>query len=334
MNDFKLVDNNDYEYILISTTAKANVKFQVLPNRIICGALSLNILLGDEQLANDFFRYIDGKVKKVLVDVERKQQINLWKIAVANLKKSYLYPYKPNDITMEATDRLLLDHFNSNIQNKKLLIYGTGNISTKLAIRLAERNAKVYICGRNKKKAEKIIKVINSILPSYAEQKASYFNIEEFNRKIDGIISFVSGEKVIPKVFANFINNTGIAIDGGIGNFSEPFISKVIEKNIKILRLDVRIGIPFIEASVNSESNSFFHEYMGSLDINGINVVAGGIIGKEGSVIVDRILKPTQVIGIANGIGGVKSESAITKDDRKSISVLKEYILQSVQTTI
>ncbi|KML41334.1 hypothetical protein [Cytobacillus firmus] len=325
----KLVNDIKYEYLLISTTAKKNVDFQLLPNRHINDRLSLNIQIGNKELAEEIFRSIDGRIDNVLIDIERKQSINLWKIAKKNFKISRLYPYKPNDITMEAADRLLLNHFNSDLENKVILVYGTGNIGTKLALRLAERNSKVYLLGRNKDKVNQIITVLNSVSPFYTEEKLCYFDVEKFKGELDGVISLVSGERVIPEVFANFINENGIAIDGGIGNFSEAFISRIIKRNIRILRLDVRVGLPFIEASVNADGNSFFKSYMGVQKINGVTVVAGGIIGKDGSVIVDKIEKPSQVIGIANGIGGVKNESAFTKGDREAIVKISEYISQS-----
>ena len=48
---------------------------------------------------------------------------------------------------------------------------------------------------------------------------------------------------------------------------------------------------------------------------------------KEISVIVNQIENPDQIIGIANGFGGVKNESALSTEERRSIELLSERVL-------
>ncbi|OCA88927.1 hypothetical protein [Pseudobacillus wudalianchiensis] len=321
--DFKM-----YKLMLLSTTAKKDRELVILPSRNINGFQSLNILVTNVEDATKLLRKADGIVENILVDVERKQEIDLWKVARETLRFSKLIPYKPNDITLEAADQLLLHHFTQSLCGRNVLIYGTGNIATKLAIRLAERNANVFIIGRNKEKVEMIVKTINSILPTYSQHPVRLFNGTE---KLDAFLSFVSAERVVQEEIAEYLNSNGIAVDGGISNFTENLISSLIKKGIRTLRLDVRLGLPFLEASIASREQTFFSKVMGEGLIKGIPVVAGGIMGKSGVVIVDRIQTPSQVIGIANGIGGVKHESTLTDIDKRAIEAVQEYLLQSEQ---
>ena len=46
-------------------------------------------------------------------------------------------------------------------------------------------------------------------------------------------------------------------------------------------------------------------KHMGRGEIAGISVVAGGILGEEGDVVVDSIIEPSKVIGIADGRGNL-----------------------------
>lgn len=232
---------------------------------------------------------------------------------------------------MEAADKLLNHHFQNNIESKKILIYGTGNISFKLALRLAEKNAKIYLLGRNLKKLEKLAETINLVIPNYTLHNVTSF---DYSVELDAIVSFVSAEKVVPGNMSNYLKSGGIAVDGGIGNFSESFIEESIKKEIKVRRLDVRIGLPFIYANLEAVKQNFFEDVMGEKIILGAKVVSGGVIGDVGSIIVDQIAKPSQVIGIANGIGGVKNDSILTKGERDSLSSITKYILQSNQKSI
>jgi len=46
-------------------------------------------------------------------------------------------------------------------------------------------------------------------------------------------------------------------------------------------------------------------QHMGREAWDGVSVVAGGLIGRKGDVIVDSVRHPTRVIGIADGKGGI-----------------------------
>lgn len=319
-----------YEVMLVSITAKHDLSYLRLPDRVINNKKALNYLITKESIAQDLFRMTDGVISEVFIDVEQKQPINLFDLAKKVFKKTKVLAYKPNDITVEAADQLILNHFSNDVRGKKILIYGTGNISTKLAVRLAERQGQVFIYGRNKEKAIKIIEAINMVLPSYSEYPLKIFNPKT---TYDALLSFVSAEKVIDSDIAKVLNNFSIAIDGGIGNFTKSFIAETRKRSIRMLRLDVRIGEPFIEASVLAHNQSFFYEVMGEKSIGNIQVVAGGIIGSEGAVIVDQIKRPTQIIGIANGIGGVKSETELTDDEKRSLATINRLVLQNMQAS-
>src|SRR5699024_8203446 len=133
------------------------------PDREYSEGKSLNLLITSEEVAFDTIKYFDGKIENIVVDIERKQEINLFEIARKVVRNSKLYTNKPNDLTMEAVDTLLLKQFSQDLSNKKILIYGTGNIAFKLALRLAERNAKVLLDGRDKQKVEKLSEALNLV---------------------------------------------------------------------------------------------------------------------------------------------------------------------------
>lgn len=322
------IDFSKYTYLFVSTTAKHASSTLRLPDRHMSGGTALNFIITDPVKAIELFHKVDGVISNVIIDIELKQNIDLYSIAQQCIKKSNLFTYKPNDLTLESTITLLDHHFTKELAGKKILIIGTGNISFKLALRLAESNVQLYIDGRNKEKVSQIVGTINMVLPAFSKYKVREFDINGFENAFDAIIPFISAEKIIPESYAALLKESSISVDGGIGNFSEQYIALALKKKSKVIRLDVRIALPYTEASLMMHSSKyhFFNEVCGESVIDNIHIVAGGIIGQEGTVIVDQIKKPQQIIGIANGFGGVKHESTISAEERRSIELLRKQI--------
>ncbi len=326
------IDYKSYSGLIVSTSSKFTVQLSRLPDKKFNQKLYCNFLITNPDDLLNLLVEFDGKIKTILIDVERKQPIDLMKIAMETVKESVILPYKPNDVTVEAADQLVLHFTGVDLRQKKVLIYGTGNLAFKLALRLLEREADVLIVGRNQEKVKSIVEVLNLVKPRFSEASAYEFDFMEDSTIVDGFVSFVSGEQVVPAEWCKYIRPSGFAIDGGIGNFEGSFIAKALEDKIAIVRLDVRLGNLFLEASVEALSggNSFFTETMGVKELNGYQLVAGGIIGEAGSIIVDAIQKPTQVIGVANGYGGLKSEEQFTELDRRNLHNAKETLLSNI----
>ena len=85
---------------------------------------------------------------------------------------------------------------------------------------------------------------------------------------------------------------------------------------VKLLeRLDMIAGLSG-EIIAALETKELIENIAGRGEINGVTVVAGGLIGKKGDVVVDSISNPNRVIGIADGIGGLI----------KDVEELKKYL--------
>lgn len=309
----------NYDSIVISTTSNHSSDFLRLPDKCINGQKCMSFSIANPDIATKIIQIFDGQAKSVYVDVERKQNIDFVSIAQSNLKKSRLREMKPNDLAMEAADILIYKTIKD--KNANILIIGTGNIGIKLAIRLAERNYNVYLHGRNEEKVHNFVKMINDMLPKYSK-RISVWNYEH----IDVLCSMVSAIEVINESLIPNLKEGSLAIDGGIGNFTKEFIQNAHLKNIDVVRLDVRISNDLLNGIDQSYNSNFFTDIKGERDFNGIHIVSGGIIGKEGDIIVDRIKYPKRVIGIANGIGGVKPIDTISEKEKKQIDIINEEI--------
>lgn len=85
--------------------------------------------------------------------------------------------------------------------------------------------------------------------------------------------------------------------------FLQSFWDAAIERGLFTCRLDSRAALA-AELNLVIETKKIINA-MGSTSMSGIPLVAGGVIGQRGSVVVDSLENPTRVIGIADGSGGL-----------------------------
>jgi len=93
--------------------------------------------------------------------------------------------------------------------------------------------------------------------------------------------------------------------------FSQSFWEAAVAKGLPMYRVDTRCGFAS-ELALVVESKKLV-DSMEVSNIAGTLVVSGGAIAPIGTVVVDSIRKPLQVIGVADGFGGVLPE----KDEKR-----------------
>jgi hypothetical protein len=320
----------DFRIATIGTTVRESQPFAVLPRRTALGFEAINFLVINPVYAEVCFKLLDEKVRYILVDIESKKEINLMKIANKTVKQATIVTYKPNDTTLEAADMFLRHYFNDDLKDKKVLIYGAGNLGSKLSLRLAERMAKVFLDSRNKQKTNEIVNALNYLIHKFSESHITAVqNYNNLLNEIDILIAFTSASNVIPSIYLNYLKQEGLALDGGINNFTSGFLKGAKKKDINCYRLDVRAAFPHSVLFSTDYTRDFYHNIQGETTYKDVRLVAGGIIGNEGDIVVDRIKDPKQFVGVANGIGGLKLESAYTAKERLNIDKIKNEVFKT-----
>ncbi|GAA3324539.1 hypothetical protein GCM10020331_052820 [Ectobacillus funiculus] len=89
---------------------------------------------------------------------------------------------------------------------------------------------------------------------------------------------------------------------------------------LNCFRLDVRLGFLYTLLPLLDDVRAFFNDVQGKAFVDNITIVSGGIIGASGDIIVDNIKHPRQVIGIANGLGGLKDTNDYTVSDQENLT--------------
>jgi len=314
--------------VSISTTAKHAPAFHVLPRRSAEGVRMSNFMVNDAAILESLFDFFDGKIDVIFADIEQKQEIQLFALAKERVKQSALLTWKPNDATLESCDLLIRSRLGEDLAGLSILVIGTGNLAGKIALRLAERQAHVFVKARTEAKEQLLIAGLNCMLPGYASAPIRPF--AELGQPVSAVVSFLSGPIEQAEILEPYITQDTFLIDGGIGNFPADFIEEMLAAGTPMTRLDTRIALPYQLLSVHPYVQAFFKEAYGKREFAGQLLVAGGYMGPAGAIIVDHIQHPTQVIGMADGKGGVKPDEQLAENERDAISAVRQAISDGV----
>ncbi|AQY52032.1 hypothetical protein HB943_13925 [Listeria weihenstephanensis] len=294
----------NYQYMIMTSTANNTNTNQLLPDRLSSEGAILNVQVSTDEFAKAVLQLVDGIIPHIFIDVERKQPVPLWQIAEETCLDSVVHPLKANDITVDAAISIVIKELKKTFSLNTVMIYGTGNLATKAALKLAEMGMKVILVGRNGNKVAQIVTLLNDILPSYTPWKIKAFHPDMVN-KIDVFISAISAQKVLDESWLEYLQPDGFVLDMGLNNFSETFIDKILISNRSLYRVDIQAKIGTAILDLKTE-DYFFSQIRGKIKWSNRTAVAGGIIGNENDIVLNRATPPYVVIGTSNGTGGLK----------------------------
>jgi hypothetical protein len=121
------------------------------------------------------------------------------------------------------------------------------------------------------------------------------------------------------------------AYDLGIGNLTVEAAELARSRGFKLYRLDNRAGISSAMIRL-LETDNMATTLMGRAKLRHVEVVAGGLLGPAGAVIVDDIRHPTMIFGIADGKGRFKSEP-LDPEDRERVEYVRSLITHALDAS-
>ena len=316
-------------FLIGTTTKKFSQSFYLTPYRESQKTLYMGAVIYDNQTARNIAQKIDGKVDYVFVDIEKKIKntldilVNVEKATKEVINKSIIKNYKPNDLTVNSIENFIQDYFSYDLRGvggKKILIVGAGNIGSKIALRLLECGASVYLTRRNKNKLKMINNTLNIIKPVQTKAKSNivYNNILRFE-DYDVIVG-CADKKVKFKNIKSF-KKRFLIIDVGKDMFSKVNIEQLSINKIPIFRLDVENSLSsFIDSSISTEK-FFNNAFIGNK--GKFRLIKKGILGKLGDIIVDNVLKPKKIIGVCGKNGSIENLT-IKKYNLLKLKILKK----------
>jgi hypothetical protein len=327
----------------LGNTSKAySGKYYITPIRITNKMVSAGVIVYSESEAIKILKKIDGKINYILVDAEKKipikysisgrKFVNIERLARETTKKSELWIYKGNDLALEAID-MFLTYVTKNelrgLGNKKIAIIGGGNLGSKLALRLVERGAKVFLTRRNKLKLKKIVEAINLIKPINTESKVvGLSNNIKAAKNADILIATNDGKKIITEKIIKNLKNNSILMDAGRGTILGRGLALALKKDINVYRVDINAAFEGLTSTL-FYLNDVLKKKLGRKILNGEKIVSGGLLAKKNEFVVDNIFKPKFFYGVGDGHGDfIRKIKNNKKLNKKVIAFKKKYKLK------
>ena len=292
---------------ILSSTSDDSKKKYLTPIRESVNSVYMGAVIYDDLSAKKITDLIKNKVDFLFVDTEKKTKkkngvINIERTVRENIDNKKLFYFKANDLTVNAASNLLETLFYDDIRNtsnKKILIIGSGNIGFKLGLQLIERGARVTLYRKKKYVLKNLIKTINFIKPKATLNNASLIHKIPLNLKSFDIIINTSNSNrpILTNKNLRFNSNT-IFIEIGTYLFNQKLLLKLIDKNVKIFRLDVTNSFnELIEQKINNRKVFIKKKFL-RLKKGNKNYISVGLLGKTNDIVVDNPLNPKKIYGV------------------------------------
>lgn len=258
------------------------------------------IELGDMKTLEAVIEASDGVFDAIAMDGDIKCGFSssLIEYASVNVRKSKLLWYSDMSAWTDAGLNLVVA-LESGVYKKNVLLTGEGPLSYKIRNRLIEMGARVFV-GRLH-------------APEIRDREGKAVALDKLP-EMDLAIGAAIKERSFDPSFAEIMKQESRVYDIGIGNFSGEGIARLKAKSCTIFRIDIRAGISSAVLAL-FETDHLVNKVMGMTRIKGIELVAGGIMGGDGAVIIDDIHSPSHIIGIADGTGYIKKSDLSDKEE-------------------
>jgi len=252
---------------------------------------------------------VDGLVDIILVDADRGEGelSDMCERVRGVITKSRFMTYKDVDALIQAADALLAQIVPGTAE-ARIGICGASELGWKLAVKLAQRGSKVIVFDRDASVTE-VVASLNCLLGKAGSHPImGTTDPTEVAAGSDVLVGATPREPIITSQMIESMRPGRVVMDMGIGTLFPEAIERGVQRGISLYRLDMRAGLS--AESVNVLETAYLtDEVVGHGEIAGVPVVAGGVIGGKGDVVVDSLSNAETVIGVADGAGHLLSGS-------------------------
>lgn len=263
-----------------------------------------NVEVSNIRQAKLIAKQLDGLIDYIFVDKENIKPFyfDLEEALKKIIKKSTLLTYRDGTALINAIDALTFQ-LNTKDNKEKILILGLNGLSSRLALNMADRGSIVFIWDKDLKAVNEAVYALNKLI-SKNDKNYIFTVIDPYAvvSDVQVLIGMQSTSPLIKKELINKLKSGSVVIDGAIGTIEPDAIEMCNKKGVQVFRIDMRAGLSG-EITTVIETDELLKKTLGRDRYNGVPVVAGGLIGKKGDIIVDSISSPEKILGIANGQG-------------------------------
>lgn len=212
------------------------------------------------------------------------------------LERSELLTYSDRRAWIDALEEQIARECDELLRDVPCVLAGGNAALRRLGRRLAERGADVTLLDDRKSEpmGDASMRTIKEDDSQAGERLARARLIVVWT---DGDPWF--GRREIERVSAGTL-----LIDAGVKSISPDALELARQRKARLVRVNIWPALGAAVARAH-ESSRIRRDAAGEGSLAGVAVVAGGVIGRRGDVVVDSVRKPTRVIGVADGLGGV-----------------------------
>jgi hypothetical protein len=237
------------------------------------------------------------------------------------VKKSRVLTYRDSDALVQAADAVLAQLV-PDLGDKRAGLCGANETGWKLAIKLAQRGARIVLFDPQAP-VQDIAASLNTLLGRDAVLATR--DAAEVAGESAILVGTALREPIIDAAMIAALPVDSLVLDAGVGTIFPDALERGAERGLRLRRLDMRTGLTAEIANI-LETAELISTAMGRTALDGVPVVAGGLIGQRGDVVVDAIVAPTRVIGVADGRGHLLNGEEADKFEPRIRTVRQKII--------
>jgi 4-hydroxy 2-oxovalerate aldolase len=245
---------------------------------------------------------LDGTVDILLVDADPIQGLGETLAAAARrmVKKSRVVGYQDQQVWIRSVVQgmaMLMD----GLAGQRVTVSALDPLSRWLVLTLLAQGAAVTLTQNDPRRAASFAEASRQLLATPVSLEVVPDPIAAVQRA-RVLVRFDRQPPLITQPMVEAMPVESIIFDAGIGTVAPEALAAALNRGIRIIRPDMRAALA-AELAFLLGAKRIVDTIMGRGEINGIPVVAGGLIGKRGDIVVDSISNPSRVVGVADGQG-------------------------------
>lgn len=271
-----------------------------------------SVVFTSEGQLNDVLQTVDGHVDVLLLDVDRKRfgPTNGPETARKALRKTALLTYLDSRVWVEAVEDQIVRILNETLNSSEIVVAGDHPRSRSLALRFAERGAKVTLILDPDSTETSDLDSLRPLSTGGAalqlsQAPANDAAVTNTLGRADAVVVWPAGSAWFDRGLAGLVSPNAYIFDASIGAILPDGVAEAQRRGCRLLRVNIW---PTLTGALSAAHESLLKtkDALGWSTLDGVPVVAGGAMGGLGDIIVDSIHRPTRVIGICDGRGGVR----------------------------
>jgi len=283
-------------------------------------------LTSAEQLT-EVLRAADRHVDVILRDVDRKPfgAQSPARLARECLECTELLTYFASRVWVSAVEDQCVRLLSEDLDDQVVVIVGDHTKSRFLASFLAERLATVVLLTELQDAFDlptdetfpiDLLKLGVTILRVDEAEAGDWMN------RAGLVVAWSTGPSTFDVALARCLPRDVFLVDARIGSLTSEAVAEARRRGVQLARVNIW---PALAGTLESahESARVRREAFGWGQLGGVTIVAGGAMGDAGDVVVDSVTAPTRVIGVADGLGGVRFGDD-TENERRVSRVTEE----------